>query len=679
MADFLLELLSEEIPARMQARAVDDLVARLRDGLKAAELEAKAITGFVTPRRLGAHVEGLPAESPSRTEERRGPRTDAPEKAIEGFLRGAGLASLDQCEARETPKGTFWFVVIDRPGRPTPDILAELVGEIVRQFPWPKSMRWAGGERAWVRPLHGILAVLDGRVLPGEVDLGGGLSLPFTNRTCGHRFLAPEPFEVADFQSYREGLRRASVLLDREMRMTVIRSEAQRVASERGLKVQVDEALVEEVAGLVEYPVAYLGQIDAPFMALPAEVRTTTMRANQKYFATLDADGRPAPHFVVIANRPTEDGGAAVVRGNERVLRARLADARFFWDQDLKTPLDERLQPLQAITFHEKLGTMADKVGRLEDLALRLCEVIPGCDRDQAYRAARLAKADLVTGMVGEFPELQGIMGGHYARAEGLPEPVADAIASHYRPAGPGDLVPSSPVAVALALADRIDNLTGFFGIGEMPTGSRDPFALRRAALGVIRIIVENRLRLELAALPGWTDDLSGFIAERLKVILREEGVRHDLIDAVFALGAESDIMRLLARVAALQEFLASEDGANLLAGYRRAANIVRIEAKKDGEAPAGTPDPALLRDEAEQNLFRLLKETAPAARGLLSAEDFAGCMGLFAQLRGPIDSFFEAVTVNADDPALRHNRLKLLNEIRTTLDLVARFDKIEG
>ncbi|MBT5413573.1 MAG: glycine--tRNA ligase subunit beta [Rhodospirillaceae bacterium] len=696
MAEFLLELLSEEIPARMQARAAEDLKRLVTDGLKEARLGFGRAEAFVTPRRLALVVDELPDRQPDLEEERKGPRVGAPDKAIQGFLGSVGLESTDQCEIRKIKGSEFYFAVREAPGRATAEILAELAESALRGLPWPKSMRWGALSARYVRPLHGILAILDGKPLSGAFDLGNGVSLPFGDSSCGHRFMAPEPFSVTSFEDYRNKLRAAHVMLDREERKAAIAEGAGALAGAENLSVVQDPALLDEVAGLVEWPVPLMGRIDDRFMGLPPEVLSTAMRAHQKYFALRDADGGLAPRFVVIANIQAADGGAAVAAGNERVLRARLADARFFWDQDRRNSLASMAPALKNVVFHAKLGTLDEKVDRLQALAADLAGRIPGADRDKTRSAARLCKADLVSEMVGEFPELQGLMGRYYALADGEAEEVAGAIRDHYSPLGPGDACPTAPVSVAVALADKIDTLVGFWAIGETPTGSKDPYALRRAALGVIRLILENGLRLGLsdifhkaAHLHAETagqvrgevvaDGLLEFFADRLKVHLREQGVRHDLVAAVFALGGEDDLVRLLARVEALAAFLAAEDGANLLTAYRRAANIVGIEAKKEGAALEGAPDPALYAEAQEKALGAALDEAAGAFETAFADEDFAASMTAMARLRAPVDAFFEGVTVNSDDPALRANRLRLLSRIGDTLGRVADFSRIEG
>ncbi|MBS0520879.1 MAG: glycine--tRNA ligase subunit beta [Proteobacteria bacterium] len=683
MAELLLELLSEEIPARMQARASDDLKRLVCDGLKAAGLSFTGARAFATPRRLALVVDGLPVARADVSEEKRGPRVGAPDQAIQGFLKGAGLASLDQAEKRDTGKGEFWFAVVKKKGGPTAAALPGLVEAAMKALPWPKSMKWGSGTMQWVRPLQSIIALFDGKVLEGAIAPGGRMApVAFGHTTRGHRFLSKGEIKVTDFADYVAKLEAAHVMLDPAARKKVILDGARRLCAEAQVSLKEDDGLLDEVAGLVEWPVPLLGTIDAQFMDVPPEVLIVSMKTHQRYFATTRADGTLADRFVVVANTIARDGGATIVDGNERVLRARLSDAKFFWDQDRKIRLEERLPALKDIVFHAKLGTQADRVQRIAALALAVAEFVPGSDATEIMTAAELCKADLVTGMVGEFPELQGIMGRYYALGEKLPAAVAEAIGDHYAPAGPNDRCPSAPVSVAVALADKLDALISFWSIGEKPTGSRDPYALRRAALGVIRIIVENRLRVPLRRFFK-EDDLLAFFAERLKVQMREKGVRHDIIDAVFALGGEDDLVRLLARVEALQSFLGTEAGRNLLTAYGRAANIVRAEEKKDkGLAAqlAGAPDPALLEQAEEKSVASALAEVERTVKPALQREDFAGAMQAFAGLRAPIDALFEKVTVNVvDKPQLRLNRLKLLNQIRATMDSVADFSKIEG
>ena len=701
MAELLLELLSEEIPARMQARAADDLKRLVTEGLKKAGLEFTEAHAFATPRRQTLVVDGIPAKQPDVTEERRGPRVDAPEQAIQGFLKGNGL-SLDQCEKRTTPKGEFYFAVIERKGQLTKNLLPETIFSTINSLQWPKSMRWGDGKARWIRPLHRVLAIFDGEWL----DIGNyneGLDILLfpskskigNNATLGHRFLAPGVIEVKDFADYRDKLEKAYVMLDADERQKAIAGQAENLAKKENLAVKADESLLAEVAGLVEWPVALMGRIDDAFMDLPEEVLTTVMRHHQKYFSLVDTKGKLAPRFIAVANTEAADGGKAIIAGNERVLRARLADARYFWDQDLKRGLESRVADLDGVVFQEKLGTVADKAERMAALARVLAETT-GADPDLAERAARLAKTDLVTEMVVEFPELQGVMGQYYALADGDKPEVAGAISDHYAPQGPADRCPAAPVSIAVALADKIDTLVGFWGIGEKPTGSKDPFALRRAALGVIRLIVENGLRVPLletfekassfldAMESGMSsqlepDDLLDFFADRLKVHLRDKGVRHDLISAVFSLGDEDDLVRLLTRVEALEGFLASDDGEPLLVAYKRAANIVAIEEKKDGAVYDQPVDAAGLVETEESTLHAGLEEAALRIAGAVAEERFADAMSALAGLRAPVDAFFDNVTVNCDDEALRANRLRLLSRIRGALGGVADFSKIEG
>ncbi len=688
MAELLLELLTEEIPARMQRRAAEDLAVLASDKLEAAGLVPSGAHAYATPRRLTLVVEGLPDRQPDAIEERRGPRVGAPASAIEGFLKSAGLDSIDQCVQRDAGKGAFYFAVIRRPGRSTAAVLPELLREIVLGLSWPKSMRFPAASFRWVRPMTRALCLLDGDILPLALD-----GVPVGDESCGHRFLAPNKFKVKDFADYRRKLRQAHVMLRGEDRRQAIALALYEKAAEAQLTVKDDPALLDEVTGLVEWPVVLMGSIDPEFLTLPDEVLTASMRTHQKYFACLDRDGKLAGRFLVVANLIADDGGAAIVAGNERVLRARLSDARFFWEQDRKMALAARIPKLAERVFHAGLGSVLDKVGRIERLSEDLAAYIDGADKAKVRRAAELAKADLSSGMVGEFPELQGIMGRYYALHDGESAEIASAIAEHYSPLGPNDHCPSAPVAVAVALADKIDTLVGFFAIDEKPTGSRDPFALRRAALGVIRLVVENRLRVPLAQAFsrafafGRTDgfatdptaDLLAFFADRLKVHLRDQGARHDLVAAVFALGGEDDLVRLLARVAALDAFLKTDDGANLLVAYRRAANIVRIEEKKDGTAYPGEPDPKLLQQPAEATLAAELDRVAAKSTDALGREAFTEAMAAMAALRGPVDEFFVQVTVNCENRQLRANRLRLLAQIRDTLNRVADFSQIEG
>ena len=688
MPELLLELFSEEIPARMQACAADDLKRLVTGRLKDAGLACERAEAFVTPRRLALVVDGLPVEQPDTREEKRGPRIDAPDKAIQGFLKGNGL-TLEACEKRETDKGTFLFAVIERKGQRTSQLIGAIVADTITEFTWPKSMRWASGTLRWVRTLQSVLCVFDGVGVPLTITDG----IAASSSTRGHRFHSTEPVTPTSFDDYRAKLRDAHVILDAAERREIIASRAAELAAAKGLTVRDDPALLTEVAGLVEWPVPLIGSIDAEFMEVPDEVLTTSMRTHQKYLSLLNADGTLGSRFVVVANIEAPDGGAQIVAGNERVLRARLADAKFFWDQDRKTRLEDRVADLDQIIFHAKLGSLGEKVTRMRSLAAELSEFIPDCDRDLARSAALLAKADLTTQMVGEFPELQGVMGRYYALDEGETSEVADAIAQHYAPQGPNDACPTAPVGVAVALADKLDTLAGFFAIDEKPTGSRDPFALRRAALGTIRLILENGLRLplrsafEMAMHHGGdaatnktvVDDLLAFFADRLKVHLREQGVRHDLINAVFALGDEDDLVRLLARVDALKGFLGTDDGANLLTAHKRASNIVAIEEKKDSESYDGEPDAALLSEDEELTLHSRLNELRTRMAPVLADEKFDDAMAVLAGLRQPVDDFFDRVTVNCENGKQRVNRLKLLSQIRSTMGEIADFGQIEG
>ncbi len=711
MAELLLEILSEEIPARMQARAAQELRRLVTERLTGAGLAFSQARAFVTPRRLALVVDGLPKRQPDAVEEKKGPRLDAPVRAIEGFLKGHGLASIDAAEVRETDKGTFYFAVKRVKGQASAKVLPGVIAESIQALSWPKSMRWGETRFAWVRPLHGVLAVFDGRRLAGALELGNGAVLTFGNTTRGHRFLKPGKFRVTGFADYEAKLEQAKVILDPAKRRAAILKQARQKAARAKLELPDDPALLDEVTGLVEWPVVLLGRIEERFMDLPPEVLTTAMRAHQKYLALTDKDGNLAPRFLVVANMESADKGKAIAAGNERVLRARLADARFFWDQDRKQSLAARTPRLGDIVFHAKLGSLDEKIDRVQALAVEIAGYVPGADKDRVRSAARLAKADLVTGMVGEFPELQGIMGRYYALADGEHPEVADAIAEHYAPQGPGDACPGAPVSVAVALADKIDTLAAFFRIDEKPTGSRDPFALRRAALGVIRLIVENQVRLPLRrvvesakglidhtllkrgsqaslsrTVPGWGEidttvlAVLDFFADRLKVALRERGVRHDLIAAVFALGGEDDLVRLLARVEALGAFLGTDDGGHLLVAHQRAANIVRIEEKRDKTRyeSADLSNGKLVQVEEKRLAIRIFNSESDAQEAL-AREDFTGAMAALANLRGPVDDFFDKVTVNTEDPDLRANRLRLLARIGETLNQVADFSKIEG
>jgi len=703
MPDLLLELLSEEIPARMQAQAAKDLQRLVTDKLAALDLPAKSSQAYVTPRRLTLFVEGLPERQPDRTVEVKGPRVGAPEQALAGFLRSAGLASADACEQRDTGKGVFYFAVSKVAGRPVIDVLAEIIAQAMDQLPWPKSMRWAGHDVRWVRPLHNILALLcEGsatRVVPVVWALdranGGSDKLITNDRTRGHRFLAPDEVAVTGFADYRAKLAERFVVLDAADRKAKILEDGAKLAAAQNLVVKPDQGLLDEVAGLVEWPVVRMGRIEPKFMDLPAEVLTTSMRTHQKYFAVETREGVLAPYFVVVGNMVTSDGGTQMIAGNERVLRARLSDAQFFWDLDRESTLESRVPKLGERVFHAKLGSVLDKVRRMVKLSADLVPLVPGATLEGAERTAKLAKADLSASLVGEFPELQGVMGRYLARHDGEAWDVADAVAGHYAPAGAGDAVPTAPLAIVVSLADKIDTLVGFFAIDEKPTGSKDPYALRRAALGIIRIVLDNNLRLALRPLiaqayeqgrhpveDGGTiaDALIEFFADRLKVFLRDQGVRHDLVSAVFAQGGrDDDLVQLVARAKALEGFLASDDGANLLIAYRRAFKISQIEEKKDGVLHREMVETAKLSQAEEINLVGSLGTIAALAKDRLAAEDFAGAMAELAKLRPTVDAFFEHVTVNAEERDLRVNRLRLLAQIWNTLNEVADFSKIEG
>ena len=741
MPQLLLELLSEEIPARMQAQAARDLERMAREKLAEAGLLPEALTAFAGPRRLTLAAEGLPPAQPDRTEERKGPRVGAPDQAIDGFLRSTGL-TRDQLTERDG----VYFAVIARKGRPTGEIVAEMVEQIVRAFPWPKSMTSGDSKMRWVRPLRRILCTFDGEVVPFSVD-----GIPSGDLTQGHRFMGSrQVVRARTLEEYADGLAANFVVLDPKERKIRITEAARTLCFARNLELVEDEGLLDEVAGLTEWPVPILGDMDPAFLDLPPEVIRTSMRVHQRYFAVRDPEtGKLAPHFIAVANIDATDGGKTIAEGNARVLTARLKDAQFFWEND-KAPsadgtanFDRWLEKLKGVTFHAKLGTMYERVERISALAADVAKHV-NVDQHMVGQAAHYAKADLASGMVGEFPELQGIMGGYYARVAGLPADVADAVRDHYKPAGPSDKAPTAPVTVALALADKLDTLVSFFVIKERPTGSRDPYALRRAALGIIRLALENRLRfglrsLVLAAMRGllkvkidigpagpdqwvrseirlgdavfaasdhrageeitaeylrsiaaehfdWVgqaeaEPLLEFFADRLKVLLRDEGKRHDLVDAVFALG-DDDLVRIVARVEALDGFLKTEDGRNLLAGYKRAANILKAETKKnpkEAEGYGGPVDPALFAAPEEKALHAALESAAPRVATELESEHFEAAMAALAGLRGPVDAFFDRVLVNADDAAVRQNRLRLLSQVQGAMGQVADFSQVAG
>jgi glycyl-tRNA synthetase beta chain len=719
MPDFMLELFSEEIPARMQARAAEDLRRLVTDALIGAGLLYEGAKAFVTPRRLALAVQGVPVRQPDVKEERKGPRVGAPEGAIQGFLRSAGLNSIHDAKVAADKKGDFYLALIEKPGRPAIDVIAEIVPEVVKTFPWPKSMRWGepsrqSGSLAWVRPLHSIVATFgpeteEPEIVPFAVD-----GIKAGDETRGHRFMAPQPFKVRRFEDYSEKLEKAKVVLDPERRREMILADAKNLAFAQGYELVEDAGLLEEVAGLVEWPVVLMGSFDAAFLAMPPEIVRATIRNNQKCFVLRDPQtSRLANKFILVANIEAGDGGKAIVAGNERVIRARLADAKFFYDSDLKTPLEDRLPKFKHIVFHEKLGTQWERIERIEQLAVTLSKqpnFFPGQTlssddfkeeqdsyRRQVRRAARLAKADLLTEVVGEFPELQGLMGKYYALAQGEDASVAAACEEHYKPLGPSDRVPTDPVSVAVALADKIDTLVGFWTINEKPTGSKDPYALRRAALGVIRIVLASNLELSPRAMfamhvgrfrPEMSDaeisnaghDFVDFFNDRLKVQLRDQGARHDLVDAVLYLrGSEASIVSIVRRVQALEKFLDTEDGKNLLAGYKRAINIIRIEEKKDRRDYHELSESSLYRQEEERALARAIETTREEGSNAVAREDYEAAMRAMAKLRPHVDTFFDKVTVNVEDKQLRENRLKLLNEIREATRTVADFSCIEG
>ena len=690
MPQLLLEIFSEEIPARMQQGAARDLERMVSDRLKAAGLTWEALTTYAGPRRLTLVIDGLPTATPDREEEVKGPRASAPEQALEGFLRKTGL-TRDQLTERD---GVL-FAVLSSKGRATTDLVAETVDQVVRTFPWPKSMRWGSGTLRWVRPIKRILCLFDGQVVPFEID-----GIQSDAITEGHRFLGSgELLRVSDFVDYRTQLEKNFVLLDVADRKLRILEQAKAACAARGLALVDDDGLLDEVAGLAEWPTPILGDMDPQFLALPPEVVRLSMKVHQKYFAVRDPskDGL-APNFLVVANVEATDGGKALAAGNSRVLSARLNDARFFWEEDQKVGFDAWNAKLSGVTFHAKLGTLAERVERIAALAREIAPLV-GADADEAETAARLSKADLVSGMVSEFPELQGIMGGYYARLAGHSDAIADAVRDHYKPQGPADTVPTAPVTVAVALADKLDTLVGFFAIDEKPTGSKDPFALRRAALGILRLILNNEIRLGLtndAFAPATalitkqgkverqvdrlslSSELASFFADRLTVLLRDQGQRHDLVAAVFALG-DDDLVRIVRRVEALAAFLATDDGANLLAGFKRASNILRAEEKK-GPLPTGMVQTGLPNQpEAETTLAFAVGAARTAVEAALETEDFAAAMTALARLRAPVDRFFDDVLVNSDVPAERENRLKLLGQVRDVMGQVADFGQIAG
>lgn len=760
MPDLLLELYSEEIPARMQMQAQENLKKLVTDKLVDAGLTYEGAKAFSTPRRLTLAVHGMLAKAKDIREEKKGPRVGAPDGAIQGFLKSAGLKSISEAKVQQDKKGDFYIALIDKKGRAAEEVIAEIVPEVVKNFPWPKSMRWGAGSLNWVRPLHSIVCTFgpeteEPEIIRFEID-----GLKSGDITHGHPVMAPGAIKVKRLEDYLDKLNKAKVVADRDRRKASILADAKDLALAQGLELVEDEGLLEEVAGLVEWPVVLLGEFDKSYLDIPPEVIRATIRANQKCFVLRDpkntspfetpaarapqgeVKGKPHPEeaqravskdeagvlankFILVSNLEAKDGGAAIKAGNARVIRARLSDAKFFWDQDRKTKLEARAAKFKEITFHEKLGTQAERIERIARLAKELASIVKA-DPAKAERAARLAKLDLVTDMVGEFPELQGLMGKYYALAEKIDPEIATALEEHYKPQGPGDRVPTAPVSIAVALADKIDTLVGFWAIDEKPTGSKDPYALRRAALGVIRLVLDNLIRLKLipAILSAvnflapkdkdgerwiWgfdpnsrlsqkhkesgvvespqtsiketplSRDLNAFFADRLKVHLRDQGARHDLVDAVFALEGQDDLLMIVRRVEALGKFLATDDGKNLLAGYKRAANILGIEEKKDKKSYSGEPDAKLLKEPEEMTLAGAIQKVEGEVSTALKKEDFEAVMSAISKLRQPVDAFFEKVTVNADDKALRENRLKLLNRIREATLNVADFSKIAG
>ncbi len=737
MSELLLELFSEEIPARMQVRAADDLRRLVCEGLKARGLDIGDAKSFSTPRRLTLVIDGVPAKSPAISDEKKGPRVGAPEQAVAGFLKSAGLASLNDADIiKDEKKGDYYVAKIEKPGRAATDIIAETVAEVMHKFPWPKSMRWGSEPFQWVRPLQSILCILGGKVVPFEVA-----GIVSNTETRGHRFLGPETFKVKDFADYQDKLEKHHVMLDPARRVASIGGQALALAKTAKLELVEDEALLNENAGLTEWPVVLIGAFDKAFLDVPGECLTTSMKAHQKCFSLRDPKTKKlANNFLLVSNLVAKDGGTAITEGNEKVIRARLSDAKFFWDQDLKKPLDEMASALRGITFHEKLGSQWERVQRVEELAFQIAGAVDA-DPEDSRRAAQICKADLVSGMVGEFPELQGLMGRYYAEHAGTKPEIARAIELHYKPKGPTDVVPreedGDSVAIAVALADKLDTLVGFWAINEKPTGSGDPYQLRRAALGVIRIVLENDLRLplqrtfirsaelyvqqikshtdrmkvvglsvgHLADAEKWLENVKAhvssvaqireimflfnplneeagvlsFFADRLKVFLRDQGKRPDLIDAVFSLGGQDDLALIVRRVEALDAFLKTDDGANLLSGVKRAANILAIEEKKDKKSYAGTYDLALLKENEEVALAAKIEEIKQDTVAAINVENFAGAMRALAELRAPVDAFFDKILVNAEDARIRENRLALLSEIRAATATVADFSKIAG
>ncbi len=706
MAELLLEIFSEEIPAKIQTKMAESFKDSVLAHFEKNGLTHSGAKSYITPRRLSLVIEGVPEKQNDSSSEKRGPRVDAPQGAIDGFLKSTGLA-LSELEKRNTDKGEFYFAVVKSVARPVSEVLTEILKDAIASLVWPKSMKWGNYNIRWTRPVHSILCVFNGHVLPvsfGHITAG--------NKTRGHRFLGNAEFAVANFNEYQKKLKDHKVILCTQERKKIIENEAAAIAKEHGLSVKADAGLLEEVAGLVEWPVVLLGRIEEKFMHVPQEVLSTAMRSHQKYFSLTNNHGRLAPYFITISNMESADKGQKIISGNERVLRARLEDAKFFWDQDRRVSLESRVPDLEKVIFHAKLGTVAEKTQRMIDLAKFLAVWIPHANLVLVEKAANLSKVDLVTGMVGEFPELQGLMGSYYAIESKEEKEVAAAIKEHYSPVGPNDECPKAPLSIAVALADKIDTLAGLFSADEKPTGSKDPYALRRAALGVIRIILENNLRIPLRlvferAVTAYPDslfqpeegeaniftrgkkreekrdnvvnDLLDFFADRLKASLKDKAVRHDLIQAVFDGGSEDDLSRLVQRVDALSDFVATQDGVNLLAAYKRATNIVTAEEKKEGAKYSGEPIESLLKEQEEKDLYGLFSELQSSIEEKLKEDDFASVMRDLAKLRKPIDKFFDGVEVNCDEFDLRKNRLLLLAQFRQSLNQVADFGVIEG
>ncbi len=675
MPELLFEIFSEEIPARLQRRAAEDLKKAVTGALVENGLSYKSAAGFATPRRLAVTVTDIPPTSPDTSEKRKGPRVGAPEQALAGFLRGAGLEDISQATIESDPKkGEFYVALIEKKGAAASQILAELLPKVIEGFPWGKPMRWGGGRLQWVRPIRAITATFGTENDEPEVISFEVGELTSGQTTFGHRFMAPDAIRVRRFSDYSASLERAKVVLDLDRRMDIIKNDAEHLAFAQGLNIVKDKGLLEEVAGLVEWPVAMMGTFDDTYLKLPEEVIITTIKTHQKCFCLRNTEsGKLTNRFVAVSNMEASDGGKTIVAGNERVIGARLSDAMFFHENDLASPLENLLPKLKDVVFHKKLGTQAERVERLVALAGKMASRV-GADIEDTQRAAQLAKADLVSQMVVEFPSLQGLMGRYYALAQGEKPEVANAIEKHYRPAGPSDAVPTEPVAIAVALADKLDMLRGFWAVDEKPTGSRDPFALRRAALGVIRILIENKIELLLDVEP----DLLAFFHDRLKVLLRDKGARHDLVDAVISEKSD-DMLEIVRRVNALSELLDEEAGQSLLAGYRRAANILAAEEKKDGTTYQGDVTPALLSGKEETTLATAIDATHNQVSELVKSDDYAGAISALAQLREPVDNFFETVLVNDSDPEIRKNRLNLLARLRDTMHLVAEFSKVSG